>query len=80
MSELFRRIWDVERRSARVALAGGAIAIAAALVWLFVARTAAASGTHDVTLADPSALSAGRAELVQALAALRSSPPRLPPH
>jgi hypothetical protein len=70
----------VDRRWVRAALAGGAIAIAAALIWLFVARTAAASRSQDVTLADPAALSAGRAELVQALAALRSSPPRLPPH
>lgn len=80
MSELFRRIWDVDRRWVGVALAGGAIAISAALIWLFVARTAAASRNQDVTLANPAALSAGRAELVQALAALRRSPPRLPPH
>jgi hypothetical protein len=80
MFELFRRVWDVVRRSVRVALAGGAIAIAAALIRLVVARAAAASGTHDVTLADPSALSAGRAGLVQALAELQSSPPQLPPH
>jgi hypothetical protein len=69
-----------ERRSVRVALTVGAMTTAAPLIWRFVARTAAASGARDVTLADPSALSAGRAERVQALAALRSSPPRLPPH
>jgi hypothetical protein len=78
MSELFARLRCVERKSVRFALAVGAIAAAGALTWHFAARTA--SGTHDVTLADPSALSSGRAELVQALAALRSSPPVLPPH
>ena len=80
MSQLFRRVWDVDRRSVQVALAVSAIATAAALIGLSVARTAAASRTEAVTLADPSALRAGRAELVQALAALRNSPPRLPPH
>lgn len=82
MSELFRR--DVEPASGKCALAIGAITIAAAVVGFLVGRSAAASRIPEVTLADPSALSAGRTDLMrqrrEAMAALRSSPPRLPPH
>jgi hypothetical protein len=69
----------VERPSVRI-VALVAMATAAVLIGLVVARRAAASRTHDVTLVDPSALSAPRAEIQQALAELRSSPPPLPPH
>ena len=71
----------MERRSVGRALAVGATATVGVLVGLFVARTRAASRAQSVTFVDRPALSAtGRAEVVQALAALRSSPPSLPPH
>jgi hypothetical protein len=65
MSELFRRVWDVDRRSVQVALAVGAIATAAALIGLSVARTAAASRTQAVTLAPFSAVREGKVCLLR---------------